>query len=103
MVTAQDIFDMAMDLMDEQDESSGSTDTIDTREYKFRTISILNAGIQKLYPYSGNFTASGAGRPAADVLLTNRRNPDLSQKIPIDDALALALLPFYLEIGRAHV
>lgn len=97
MVDVQQIFDMAMDLMDEADENSGSTDTMDTKEYKIRTISILNSGIQVLYPYSSNFNRTGTGRPVAEPLMAdNRKEPEFSQMIPIDDALSLALLPFYL-------
>lgn len=97
MVDVQQIFDMAMDLMDEADETTGSTDTMDTKEYRIRTISILNSGIQVIYPYSSNFKRTATGRPAADQLYAdNRGEPDFSQLIPIDDALSLSLLPFYL-------
>lgn len=97
MVDIQQIFDMAMDLMDEADETSGSTDTMDTKEYRIRTISILNSGIQLLYPYSSNCDRTVAGRPYAEPLVADeRKEPDFSQILPIDDALCLALLPFYL-------
>ncbi len=97
MVDVQKIFDMAMDLMDEADENTGSTDTMDTKEYKIRTISILNSGIQIIYPYSSNFERIGKSRPVAEVLLQEDRGaPDFTQAIGIDDALSLALLPFYL-------
>ena len=43
MVSVQQVFDMAIHLMDEQNESTGATVTVDTQEYKFRTISILNS------------------------------------------------------------
>ena len=36
--TAQWIFEKAMNLMDEVNESTGATDTADTREYKNRKI-----------------------------------------------------------------
>ena len=39
--TAQRVFDIAMGLIDEVNESSGETDTSDTREYKVRTLLIL--------------------------------------------------------------
>ena len=35
MVTVQKIYDAAIDLMDEQDETTGATKTRDTREYEF--------------------------------------------------------------------
>ena len=53
MVTVQQVFDTAIHLMDEQNESNGGTQTVDTDEYRFRTISILNTAIPALYPYSG--------------------------------------------------
>ena len=50
--TAQDVFDAAMGLIDEVNESTGSTDTADTKEYKQRTLLILNMLIGELYMYS---------------------------------------------------
>lgn len=97
MVEVQQIFDMAMDLMDEADETTGSTDTMDTKEYRIRTISILNSGIQLLYPYSDTYDRGVSGRPYAEPLFSDvRSEPDFTQMIPIDDAMCLALLPFYL-------
>lgn len=51
-MTVQQVFDMAIHIVDEQSESTGATITVDTEEYKFRTISILNAVIPRLFPYS---------------------------------------------------
>lgn len=97
MVTVQQIFDMAIHLMDEQNESNGGTITVDTQEYKFRTISILNSVIPALYPYSGNYDSQGTGRPMPAILLVNEyRNPDFEQSIDLDDVLCLTVLPYYL-------
>ena len=97
MVTVQKIYDAAIDLMDEQDETSGATKTRDTREYEVRTISILNIALPTLYPYSSNCDRTVPGRPAPKPLLSdNRREPDFTQEIPLDDALCWALLPFWL-------
>ena len=98
MVTVQEIFDAAMDLMDEADESTGSTSTMDTREYRIRTISILNIVLPVIYPYSGNYpAASGGKRPRTRMLSADsRKEPDFEQGIPLDDALSWALLPYYL-------
>lgn len=96
MVTVQQIFDAAIDLMDEQDESTGATKTRDTREYEVRTISILNAAIPAIHPYSSNYSAE-FGRPKNKTLYADdRNNPDFEQAIPLDDALCWALLPFWL-------
>jgi hypothetical protein len=97
MVTVQQVFDMAIHLMDEQNESTGATVTVDTQEYKFRTISILNSVIPALYPYSGNYTQTASGRPKPRQLdWDDYKNPDFEQSIPLDDTLSLSVLPYYL-------
>ena len=97
MVSVQEIFDAAMDLMDEQDETSGSTNTTDTREYRLRTISILNMALPALYPYSGDYDRNAAGRPSPTPLMVDdRADPDFDQSIPLDDSLCWGLLPFWL-------
>lgn len=95
--TVQIVFDQAIHLMDEQNENNGATSTADTREYKSRTISILNTIIPRLYPYSSNYDRQAEGRPKSVGL--NRgdyANPDFSQVIMLDDALCTGLMPFYL-------
>ena len=97
MVTVQQVFDMAIHILDEQNETSGETVTVDTAEYKYRTISILNTVIPRLYPYSGTYKTSAKGRPVASQLYAeDYRNPDFDQTIPLDDALALAVVPYFL-------
>jgi hypothetical protein len=97
MVTVQQVYNAAIDLMDEADETTGATKTADTREYEIRTISILNTALPLLYPYSSNADRSAGGRPTPSPLLEmNRKEPDFSQVIPLDDALCWGLLPFYL-------
>ena len=41
MASVQDVFDMAIHLMDAQNESTGATRTTDTNEYALRTPNIL--------------------------------------------------------------
>ena len=97
MVTVQQIFDMAIHLMDEQNESNGNTITVDTSEYKSRTISILNSVIPALYPYSGDFDPGTSGRPVPQTLKwDNYQNPDFTQTVALDDTLCLSVLPYYL-------
>lgn len=97
MTTVQQIFDMAIHLMDEQDESTGATGTVDTGEYSKRTISILNSVIPRLYQYSSNYKDKGTGRSAPRQLtVESYANPDFEQTIPLDDVLSLSLLPYYL-------
>lgn len=97
MTTVQQVFDMAIHLMDEQSESTGKTSTTDTQEYKFRAISILNSAIPALYPYSGNYSSGTSGRPSCRQLIADDyQNPDFEQTIPLDDTLSLACLPYFL-------
>jgi len=97
MVTVQQVFDSAIHLMDEQSESNGQTITTDTNEYKFRTISILNAVMPSLYPYSDTCDHSAPGRPVCPVLTAaSCSTPDFTQTVPLDDGLALGVLPYAL-------
>ena len=95
--TVQQVFDQAIHLMDEQNENTGATSTADTKEYKSRTISILNTIVPRLYPYSSNYDRQGEGRPAAVALQRgDYSNPDFTQVILLDDVLSMGVLPFYL-------
>lgn len=97
MVSVQQVFDMAIHLMDEQSESTGATETVDTQEYKFRTLSILNSVIPALYPYSGTYNGAASGRPSPRKLTAdNYKEPDFDQSIPLDDSLSMSVLPYYL-------
>lgn len=94
MVTAQQVYDIAIHLMDEQDETTGATTTTDTTEYKLRAIPILNSIIPGLYPFSSSYDPA---KPFSSMLyMDDYRDPDLSQSIPLDDSLSLAVLPYYL-------
>ena len=97
MVTIQQIFDTAIHMIDEQNESSGATLTADTREYQVRTINILNSLIEQLYPYSDTYDASQPGRPVPKLAeAEDYRNPDFSQLVPLDDAIAIGVAPYGL-------
>lgn len=93
MTTVQQIYDMAIHILDEQSESSGTTMTEDTAEYKFRTISILNSVIPALAPFSSEYDPLDPP-PALDW--SDYRNPDMDQIIQLDDRLSLPLLPYFL-------
>ena len=89
--TAQNVFDTAIALMDEVDES-GATDTSDTLEYKNRTILILNILIQELYPYSDTYkTPKKAGRRNTADSISR-----MADSIDLDDYIASAVLPYGL-------
>ncbi|MEI3101008.1 MAG: hypothetical protein V8T45_04105 [Oscillospiraceae bacterium] len=91
MTNAQRVFDLTMALMDEMSES-GQTDTADTKEYKNRTLNILNVLRGELYPYSDTYAeAEEAGkRPIAAVI------EDFESAIVLDDYICQSVLPYGL-------
>ena len=96
-MTVQEVFDIAIHLMDEQSETNGATGTVDTQEYKFRTISILNSVIPALQVYSSGYDRQTVGRPEVSALLNDdHANPDFEQDVALDDLLGYTLLPYYL-------
>lgn len=98
MTTVQQIFDMAIHLMDEQSETNGKTQTTDTAEYKYRTISILNALLPTIYPYTDSADRSKPGRPQIPMLKIPQEyaEPDFTQEVPVDDSIATGVLPYGL-------
>ena len=89
--TAQQVFDTTMGLIDEVNESSGATDTADTKEYKVRTLYILNALRGELYPYSDTYQEpSDGGRPIAPIILS------FDDIIQLDDYICQSVLPYGL-------
>ena len=97
MATIQQVFDQAIHMMDEQSEETGETETMDTAEYRYRTISILNSILPALYPFSEGYHAQAAGRPSAPPLFSlDFEEPDFTQTVPLDDTLALGVLPYAL-------
>lgn len=92
----QAIFDKAMYLMDAQHESTGSTETGDTREYRVRTIGILNNLLDVVYPASDTFAVGEEGqRPALDDIRDFEDELDLDARILRDvlpNGLAAKLL-----------
>lgn len=91
MTTAQNVFDYAMALMDEVSEATGETDTTDTKEYKNRTLFILNILRGELYPYSDTYTSSTVGiRPIAATI------KNFTDPIGLDDYICQSILPYGL-------
>ena len=89
--TAQRVFDLAMGRMDEVNETSGGTDDADTREYKVRTLLILNALRGELFPYSDTYAAEEPGkRPILAVIQS------FDQVIGMDDYICQSVLPYGL-------
>ena len=89
--TAQRVFDLAMGLMDEVNETSGGTDDADTREYKVRTLLILNALRGARFPYSDTYAPEEPGkRPILAVIQS------FDQVIGMDDYICQSVLPYGL-------
>lgn len=92
MATVQDVFDMAMHLMDAQNESTGATQTTDTREYELRTPNILNTLLDQVYPYSDTYPdLSGATTRPSLVSVTS-----LDDYLDLDDYICRNVLPYGL-------
>lgn len=89
--TARDVFDAAMGLMDEVNESTGETDTSDTKEYKQRTLLILNVLRGELYPYSDSYEYNDDGRRPVSMVIE-----DLDDTIGLDDYICQTVLPYGL-------
>ena len=91
MTDANWVFDRAIHLMDEQNEMNGETRTVDTEEYRYRTLSILNVLRHELYPLSDTFETGSDGKRAIVPLLTGFEQP-----IDLDDAIAQGVMPYGL-------
>lgn len=91
MTSAQTVFDIAIKLMDEQDEATGATKTQDTAEYEHRTIDILNSLRHECYLYSDTFTPREDGKRPICRGITS-----LSDALDLDDAIAQGALPYGL-------
>lgn len=89
-MTAQDIFDRAIHLMAESDDSTGATVTSDTQEYKVKSVGILNVLINECYPYSDNFTSEDGKRGVLDPIYS------LADDVDMDDFLCGSVLPYGL-------
>ena len=97
--TAMDIFERAMHLSDNGDESSGKYDTSDNREYKYRTVAIINTIINEVYPYSDTCTSEAGKRPVHEFLTSMDDEIDLDNYCVEVLALGLAAKLFTDENG----
>lgn len=86
---AQQIFELTMSLMDELNESTGQADTGDTKEYKNRTISILNVLRGEVFPYSDTYNrdVEAGKRPICPVI------SNFKDEIYLDDYICQTVLP----------
>lgn len=91
MTDANKVFDLAIHLMDEQYEVNGQTRTSDTKEYEYRTLSILNVLRHELYPYSDTYDPGKDGKRYICPEITR-----FDQQIDLDDAIAQGVMPYGL-------
>lgn len=93
-VTVQDIFDIAIRLMDSQNESTGSTETADTKEYRLRTVSLLNSILDRAFPYSDNYREAleeaDGKRPICPKVA------ELADEVALDERICTGALPYGL-------
>lgn len=87
---AQRVFDITMGLMDEVSES-GATDTADTKEYKNRTLFILNVLRGELYPFSDTYALGEPGKRPIAVVIEN-----FTDDIVLDDYICQSVMPYGL-------
>lgn len=90
MTNAQNVFDTAMGLMDELRED-GAADTVDTAEYKNRTLFILNLLRGELYPFSDTYQPVETGKRPIAALIEN-----FTEAIDLDDYICQSILPYGL-------
>lgn len=89
--TVQDVFDIAIRLMDAQNESLGTTDTADTKEYRLRTPSLLNSLLDRVYLGSDTYqTAIDGSRPIC------RKVSEMTDQLELDERICTGVLPFGL-------
>lgn len=91
MTTVQTVFDIAIRLMDAQNESTGSTETADTKEYRLRTPSLLNSILDRAYPASDNWPeAADRKRPICPKISA------MTDEIDLDERICTGILPYGL-------
>lgn len=89
--TVQDVFDIAIRLMDAQNESTGSTDTADTKEYRLRTPSLINSLLDRVYVGSDTYARTEAGkRPICPKIEA------MTDTLDLDERICTGILPYGL-------
>jgi hypothetical protein len=91
MTTAQEVFELAMSLMDELNESTGAAITADTREYMNRAVPILNILRGELYRYSDTYEVTIPGKRPIPAKLS-----EIDDEIDLDDYICQSVLPYGL-------
>ena len=89
--TAQGVFEKTMNLMDEVNESTGAADTADTKEYKNRTLAILNILRIECFLASDTYVVTTPGKRPICPEIT-----DFTTEIGMDDGICQGVLPYGL-------
>jgi len=106
MTTCNDVFDLAMGLMDEVDQDRIETLTVDTKEYRARTPFIIETLLRELYYASDTFNDPRqpvGKRPIPPYIISSgakitNANIDMYMKkqVDLDDFIARTVLPYGL-------
>lgn len=86
--TAQWVFEAAMTLVDELNES-GQADHVDTTEYKNRALTIMNILRNELYPYSDTYKQSNDKMRPTIYLIES-----YDDYIELDDYICQSVMPY---------
>lgn len=96
MVSAEQVFNTALALMNE---TQTSVYAPDLEEYRARAVSIINLLLVELYPYSESF--EGSDRPVPQLIQS------LTDDIDMDDGICIGILPYglaaQLQFGEDNV
>lgn len=90
-MTGQNIFDLAILMMDEQNESTGNTATSDTKVYALRSVDLINTLGQECYTLSDTCPEMEGGKRPVFPRITALSNP-----VDLDDYVAGVILPYGL-------
>lgn len=91
MTTVQTVFEISMTLLDSISDA-GVADIPDNKEYKNKTVGLLNILLPECYLASDTYatTAGSRTRPTLPLLTA------MTDEIPLDDAVCRNVLPFGL-------
>lgn len=90
-MTVQEVFDIAIYLIDSQNESTGSTNTSDTKEYALRTPGLINSILDQVYPASDTYTPAVNGVRSTLPSVTS-----MEDNLDLDDYVCRNVMPYGL-------
>ncbi len=90
MITVQQVYDMAIMLMNEQDDATGATNSSELDGYQSRALALVNILVSDLYYLSDNTDLLSAAKPVPPLLSA------FTDGIDLDDRLCVNVLPYGL-------